>query len=182
MLPADLGSTIHSAGQKGQALESQLYPRNVSQPPHMTQSTCTLGSVPQAPPLPPEEDPQKLSLYPMSRPARPPARHPSTQHPHLCWPPPLMASFSMLPGRLWSLALPFGRLCWGIGGNQPRHYYRNPSLLGREPDSIPKLTKDFISRDRRLPRERLPRKQTSPLWAGPSAFSTPGTRGLREGS
>lgn len=110
----------------------------------MTQSTCTLGSVLQAPPLLPEEDPQEFSLYLMSGPALPPAHQPSTQHPHLGWSPPLMASFPMLSGRLWSLALPFGRLCWGISGNQPRHYYRNPCLLCMEPDSIPKLTKDFM--------------------------------------
>lgn len=63
--------------RRDRPLGRQLYPRNVPQPPHMTQSTCTLGSVPQTPPLPPEEDPQKFSLYPVSRPALPPAPNPS---------------------------------------------------------------------------------------------------------
>lgn len=62
-----------------------------------------------------------------------------------------MADFSVFPGCLGSLALPVGRLCWGIGGNQPRHYYRSPCLLCREPNLVLQLTKRPYGRGKMAP-------------------------------
>lgn len=48
-----------------------------------------------------------------------PTRGPPGATPHLGRAPPLLANSAGLPGRLRSLPLPVGRLCWGRGRNQP---------------------------------------------------------------
>lgn len=113
----------------------------------------------------------------------PPSPQPATLHTAPS-PPPAPSAHGRLSDARWPPVVPGPALRAPLLGNwreSAQTLLQNSCLLCREPDSIPELTKGCV-RARMAPRERFPRKQTSPLWAGPSAFSTPGTRGLREGS
>ena len=101
-------------------------------------------------------------------PAPRPTRGPPGATPHLGRAPPLLADSAGLPGRLRPLPLPVGRLCWGRGRNQPN---AGQGVPGPDPQE-----------NRTRARRTTSQRPASPLWAGPSVLSTPGTRGRREGS